>query len=102
MVWFKGKFIRRLKLSFNHLLTLQLYPARIIKFFNDNVSCQVLFHDGYKKKVKQNTIEKLPADYTGVLQPPKPQPKESFSLVDPTNHNQFVCDICNKGFRKEK
>lgn len=78
----------------------KFYPARIIKMFNDNMYCNVLFYDGYKKKVKLTSISMLPADYAGDILPPKPKTKD-FVVVDPINHNEFVCDECNKGFRKE-
>jgi hypothetical protein len=60
----------------------------------------VLFYDGYKKKVKLDTIEKMPAEYSGAYYPPRPQPKPIMA-IDPSNHNEFICDICKKGFRKE-
>lgn len=68
-------------------------------------NCHVYFNDGYRKKVKLATVEKMPADYEGDrLPPPAPLPKpqaESFA-ANPTNHNAFICDVCSKGFRKER
>lgn len=48
-----------------------------------------------------SNLQKMPAEYSGDRYPPMPQTKE-FSVIDPTNHNEFVCDTCKKGFRKQR
>lgn len=88
-------------LRFFLFLYQKLYPAIIVKIFNDKLYCNVLFNDGYKKKIKMTHLKKLPANYSGDRIPPIPQTKE-FSVIDPINHNEFVCETCKKGFRKQR
>lgn len=84
----------------------QFYPAKLLKFSNDRVYCNVEFYDGYRKRVKVSVLQKAPDDYSGVQFPGVDKTQEKTpaldAVVDPVNHNKFVCDTCNKGFRKEK
>nr|XP_027198115.1 uncharacterized protein LOC113792427 [Dermatophagoides pteronyssinus] len=98
------------------------YPARITTFYSKGQYCQVLFYDGYRKKVKVSSLQKMPDNYEGEQIPPPPpllpiQPITSSSLPTTPSmtpglnletpesmqkfNNSFVCDICQKGFRKE-
>ncbi|OTF72582.1 TUDOR domain containing protein, partial [Euroglyphus maynei] len=97
----------------------QFYPARITTFYSKGQYCQVLFYDGYRKKVKVSSLRKMPDNYEGEQIPPpsilpvsSPSllPTTSSTILSPLNvetpeslqkNNSFVCDICEKEFRKE-
>lgn len=77
-----------------------MYPARVVKLVGR--FCHVVFDDGIRTKLPINVLQPLPADYSGEAVPPKaPKPSGTFS-IDPTgNHNKYICEKCDKGFRKE-
>ncbi|UXI19798.1 B-cell translocation protein [Sarcoptes scabiei] len=77
------------------------YPAKIISYLKGQY-CRVLFYDGFKKKVKINSLQKMPENYQGEHFPSQNITKSSNLVNDQTiEQNNSICETCGKGFRKE-
>lgn len=68
------------------------YPATVVELLDGAV--HVLFHDGYRKKVKLAQIEKMPPNYGGERAPGRPAP----TLPE----LQCTRPDCAKTFRKQR
>ena len=99
------------------------YPGVISNVFSDS-SYNILFYDGYRKKVKSKSIEPLPENYEGCWIPPVqtnckvidttaepevhkpsnvyPVARKAFTIEEDHNHYKCTVEDCGKAFRKEK